>query len=108
MIVFELVQALKFKSTMPDSNLLMIINLILQVSCKFIFIIQNKLMRIKILGCGRINTIKCIDKRLPCFFFGVQSYKYGYFRMYESEFRRDFRISNRFSYDFKNEGKIIT
>nr|XP_023011875.1 protein unc-79 homolog isoform X2 [Leptinotarsa decemlineata] len=30
MVVFELVQALKFKTTIPDSNLLMLINLILQ------------------------------------------------------------------------------
>lgn len=32
MVVIELVQVLKFKTTIPDSNLLMLINLILQVS----------------------------------------------------------------------------
>lgn len=31
MVVFELIQALKFKTSIPDSNLLMLINLILQV-----------------------------------------------------------------------------
>lgn len=32
LIVYELVQALKFKTTIPDSNLLMLINIVLQVS----------------------------------------------------------------------------
>ncbi|CAG9855370.1 unnamed protein product [Phyllotreta striolata] len=36
MVVFELVQALKFKTTIPDSNLLLIINLILQDIGSFI------------------------------------------------------------------------
>lgn len=35
MVVYELVQALKFKTTIPDSNLLMLINLILQVKKLF-------------------------------------------------------------------------
>lgn len=32
MMIFELIQALKFKISIPDSNLLTLINLILQVS----------------------------------------------------------------------------
>jgi len=34
MVVFELVQALKFKTAIPDSNFLMLVNFVLQViSC---------------------------------------------------------------------------
>jgi hypothetical protein len=42
MVVFELVQALKFKTSIPDSNFLMLINFVLQVISRFIIIITNK------------------------------------------------------------------
>lgn len=35
LVVYELVQALKFKTSIPDSNLLMLINMVLQVSYSF-------------------------------------------------------------------------
>lgn len=39
MLIFELVQALKFKITMPDANFIMLINFVIQVAyfCKFYF-----------------------------------------------------------------------
>lgn len=37
MVVYELLQALKFKTSIPDSNLLMLLNLILQVKSNFLF-----------------------------------------------------------------------
>lgn len=42
MVVYELVQALKFKTSIPDSNFLMLINFVLQVINRFKTIIMNK------------------------------------------------------------------
>lgn len=41
MVVFELVQALKFKTSIPDTNLLMLINLVLQVRNYWIQLIEH-------------------------------------------------------------------
>lgn len=50
MVVIELVQVLKFKTTIPDSNLLMLINLILQVSNDVLIIFYNQTVCIQDVG----------------------------------------------------------
>jgi hypothetical protein len=42
MVVFELVQVLKFKTSIPDSNFLMLVNFVLQVINVVLMIFRNQ------------------------------------------------------------------
>lgn len=128
MVVFELVQALKFKTTIPDSNLLMLINLILQVNPWFMInnaigAFSNRISvasysmgantkKIKNIfltlfsGYRGLYSIKCCNKRLFFFSIRIRARIYNrYIRLYEIKSRRYFRIFNRFSCHIQNEGK---
>lgn len=55
MVIYELLQALKFKSSLPDCNFLMLINLVLQ-DCGGSFLPSSVVLHVTLSGIGGSDT----------------------------------------------------